>query len=191
MSAHYYAAPDDRGFSMRLNPEITGLLAKLDAAHPAVQLARNPLGSFPDRGICVNEWLRHKGYLTLRKEPTSRGTPISQCDVDWTRTLAWAEGGYYARVFLNVKGRDPEGIVGPAAYDRIRGELSHRLAQIPDDFGRPMRSLSHCMNQDSEVVRGPDLITLFGDMRWRAVGSVGWNALHVFEGGERLSEDLD
>ena len=27
----------------------------------------------------------------------------------------------------------------------------------------------------------PDLIAIFGDLHWRAVGSLGWNAIHTFE----------
>ena len=63
-----------------------------------------------DGGICVNEWLRREGYLSLKEEPAgpTRFTPDL---VDWERTVAWGEGGYYCRLFLNVAGREPEGTV--------------------------------------------------------------------------------
>jgi predicted AlkP superfamily phosphohydrolase/phosphomutase len=61
-----------------------------------------------DGGICVNEWLRREGYLVLHDEPEepARLTPEM---VDWSRTIAWGEGGYYCRLFLNVAGREPGG----------------------------------------------------------------------------------
>ena len=40
-----------------------------------------------------------------------------------------------------------------------------------------------------------DLITVFGDLRWHAIGSLGWNTLHVFEedlaASRRTDEDED
>jgi predicted AlkP superfamily phosphohydrolase/phosphomutase len=59
-------------------------------------------------GFCVNEWLRREGLLVL-KEHVTKPTPFSSSLVDWKRTRVWSEGGYYARVFFNVEGREPEG----------------------------------------------------------------------------------
>jgi predicted AlkP superfamily phosphohydrolase/phosphomutase len=57
-------------------------------------------------GVCINEWLIREGHLTLRTTPASP-TRLSMDDVDWPRTKAWGEGGYYGRVFINVRGREP------------------------------------------------------------------------------------
>ena len=43
-------------------------------------------------------------------EPAGVTSP-REAGIDWARTTAWGEGGYYARVFLNVEGREPEGTV--------------------------------------------------------------------------------
>ncbi|MGH9390901.1 MAG: alkaline phosphatase family protein, partial [Vicinamibacteria bacterium] len=56
-------------------------------------------------GICVNEWLMREGLLALRTRPAGP-EPFDPSRVDWGRTLAWGEGGYYSRLFLNVKGRE-------------------------------------------------------------------------------------
>ena len=47
-------------------------------------------------------------------------------------------GGYYARVFMNVRGREPEGTVDPEQYEQVRDDLAARLAAIPDEQGRPI-----------------------------------------------------
>ena len=46
--------------------------------------------------------------------------------IDWSRTVAWGEGGYYCRLFLNVEGREPQGVVAPDDYERVRSELKER-----------------------------------------------------------------
>ena len=55
----------------------------------------------------------HEGYLAFT-EPVTEPTPIAKAPIDWTSTVAWGDGGYYGRLFLNVKGREPGGIVEPA-----------------------------------------------------------------------------
>ena len=47
--------------------------------------------------------------------------PFGKAKVDWKRTVAWGEGGYYSRIFLNVKGREPEGVDDPSDYERVQG----------------------------------------------------------------------
>ena len=60
-----------------------------------------------DGGFCFNEWLIRKGYLTLHSYP-DRPTPIDKADIDWAHTRAWGDGGYYGRLFLNVREREPK-----------------------------------------------------------------------------------
>ena len=79
-----------------------------------------------DGGICVNEWLIREGYLTLKSYPKSL-TAIDKCEIDWSRTKAWGDGGYYARIFLNVAGREPEGTVQPEEYEAVRSELKAKF----------------------------------------------------------------
>src|SRR5205814_9829537 len=85
-----------------------------------------------DGGICVNEWLIANGYLSLAEKPASP-VPLSKAKVDWSRTKAWGEGGYYARVFLNVAGREPNGTVAPEDYEKVREELAAGLKTITDE----------------------------------------------------------
>src|SRR5204862_3051178 len=72
-----------------------------------------------DGGLCFNQWLVREGYLTLMERP-SKPTPIGKVAIDWGKTRAWGDGGYYGRLFLNVKGREPSGTIHPADYERVR-----------------------------------------------------------------------
>jgi len=135
-----------------------------------------------DGGICLNQWLIREGYLVLKEQP--RGlTPLEKCEVDWGRTRAWGGGGYYGRVFINVEGREPHGIVKPGEYEAVREELARKLEALPDPSGRPIGTVAFRPQEIYRQVRGipPDLIVYFGDLYWRAVGSVGFDGVHTFE----------
>jgi predicted AlkP superfamily phosphohydrolase/phosphomutase len=170
-------------YYVALDREIARLLELIDLRDTMVLLVSDHGGQRLDGGICVNDWLRREGLLVLKSEPPAPGTPLAKCEVDWSRTVAWAEGGYYARIFLNVRGREPEGIVEPHAYERTRGEIAHRLSRITDDRGAEIPTESHRPQRLYPRVEGiaPDLITIFGGLHWRAVGTLGWPALHLFE----------
>src|SRR4051794_11490047 len=77
-------------------------------------------------GIQVNEWLRQKASLPPAAPP-STPTPIGRCTIDWDATRVWADGGYYSRIFINVKGREPQGTVEPSEYEALRDELIREL----------------------------------------------------------------
>jgi predicted AlkP superfamily phosphohydrolase/phosphomutase len=136
-----------------------------------------------DGGIRVNEWLRREGWLATRAEPTDR-CALADVGIDWSRTKAWGDGGYYGRVFLNVRGREPEGVVDPADYERVRDELAAAIAAIPDDEGRPIGTRVFKPDEVYPRVEGvaPDLIVHFGDLYWRSVGTIGGDeGIHTFD----------
>lgn len=136
-----------------------------------------------DGGIRINEWLRREGFLVTLREPR-RTSYLSEVGVDWSRTAAWGEGGYYGRLFLNVRGREPNGTVPPQDYDRVRDELARRLAAIDDERGRPLRTQIFRPEEIYPRVEGvaPDLIIHFDDLAWRAVGTVGGDeGIHTTE----------
>ncbi len=135
-----------------------------------------------DGGIAVNEWLQREGYLKL-KEPVRGPTPIVEAKIDWARTRAWGEGGYYSRIFLNVSGREPQGAIRRADYEGVRDELIRKLEALGDAEGRPIGTKVHKPEDLYREVRGiaPDLIAIFGDLHWRSIGSLGLGAVHVTE----------
>jgi predicted AlkP superfamily phosphohydrolase/phosphomutase len=139
-------------------------------------------GSMPMGGcFCVNQWLAEKGYLALGPI-ASRGTTLESAPIDWSRTQAWGAGGYYARIFFNVRGREKEGIVATADLPRLRARLEADLSMIRTPEGKPFRTrildpmtTYHQVNGDP-----PDLMIYFDDLRWRSAGTLGHpsNFLH-------------
>ena len=93
---------------------------------------------------------------------------LSFRNVDWARTRAYSFGRHYGSVFLNVRGREPQGMVDPGRdYERTREEIADALLSYVDpDLGRPL--VGRCMLRE-EIYSGPraseapDLLLLPGD----------------------------
>ncbi|MCS6859590.1 MAG: alkaline phosphatase family protein [Abditibacteriales bacterium] len=136
-----------------------------------------------DGCINVNDWLIQNGYFKLREKPRGLVRP-RDAQVDWARTIAWGAGGYYARVWLNVKGREEQGVVDPRDYDRVCDELAAGFQRIPDEVGNPLDTKvlkTRELYPDGNLVGAPDLIVYFGDLRWRCTEDIGHEGVHSFE----------
>ena len=133
-------------------------------------------------GFCINEWLIREGYLVLEGNPSTT-TPIREAGIDWSRTRAWAEGGYYARIFVNVKDREPNGTVPITKLTETRNELREKLSKLRADDATPIDTLVRIPEETYRAVRGfpPDLMVYFDDLALRAIGSVGTDTLVVTE----------
>ena len=136
-----------------------------------------------DGGIALNEWLVQKGYLVLQEPPTAPSR-LEALKIDWSKTIAWGSGGYYGRLFLNVKGREPQGVIPPEEYEATRDRLIAEIEAIGDHHGKPIGTRVLKPEQLYKTVRGaapPDLFIYFGNLRWRSVGTVGTGTIHTFE----------
>jgi predicted AlkP superfamily phosphohydrolase/phosphomutase len=134
-------------------------------------------------GVALNEWLIQNGYLVLHEYPAAPSR-LEGVKVDWARTIAWGSGGYYGRLFLNVKGREPRGVIPPGQYEATRDQLVAELEALGDPDGRPIGTRVLKPEDLYRTVRGtapPDLFVYFGNLRWRSVGTVGTGAIHTFE----------
>jgi predicted AlkP superfamily phosphohydrolase/phosphomutase len=132
--------------------------------------------------ICINEWLIREGYLSLLEMPTTP-TPFAKLKVDWSKTKAWGDGGYYSRIFLNLKGREPQGTVDAGEYDQLRSELIEKIEAIPDEKGLPIGTKVFRPEELYQTRNGvaPDLMVYFGKLAWRSAGTVGRDSIHTFE----------
>jgi predicted AlkP superfamily phosphohydrolase/phosphomutase len=110
-------------------------------------------------------------------------TPFAKLDVDWEKTRVWSEGGYYARVFMNVKGREPQGVIAPADYESFRDLVKAKFEATVDPQGKPLGTLVFKPEEVYKSVQNvaPDLIVHFGALYWRSIGGVGYPTIHVLE----------
>lgn len=170
-----------RDYYVTLDTHIGTILDQLDD-DTAVLLVSDHGAKRMDGAICFNEWLMREGYLVLKERPASP-TPLTPAMVDWPRTAAWGNGGYYGRLFLNVRGREPEGALAPDQVDAVRSEISAKLRQLGDEAGKPIGTR---VFRPEEIYRrceriAPDLIVYFGDLSWRSAGSVGHSSVWTRE----------
>jgi predicted AlkP superfamily phosphohydrolase/phosphomutase len=171
-----------RDYYVYLDGQIGTLLDLIDA-RTAVLVVSDHGAQRMDGSICINDFLIREHWLTL-KEPPQTVTRLKDLSVDWPNTKAWGWGGYVSRVFLNVKGREAQGAVEPADYERTRDELIALLKAIPDDKGRPMRTQCFKPNEIyslDHIEQAPDLIVYFDDLFWRATEDVGHDSIWSFE----------
>jgi predicted AlkP superfamily phosphohydrolase/phosphomutase len=168
----YYRWLDEQiGSVMELLDNDTTLLVVSD--HGAQRL---------DGGFAVNEWLVNEGLLVLDEQP-KEVTPFAKLKVNWAKTKVWSDGGYYARVFFNVRGREPQGTIPAEEYEAFRDEMKARFEALTDECGKPLNSL---VFKPTEIYRNlrnvpPDLIVHFGGLFWRSIGGVGYGRVHVQE----------
>jgi predicted AlkP superfamily phosphohydrolase/phosphomutase len=83
-----------------------------------------------DRAVHLNTWLLREGFLTL-DDPANTGAEEMFAHVDWSRTQAYALG--LNGVYLNLKGRERQGIVEPGMQaELILRVISRRLREFCD-----------------------------------------------------------
>lgn len=83
------------------------------------------------RGMNVNNWLVEEGYQVLREGLSSTSAGGGLGAVDWSKTRAYALG--LGMVYLNLEGREPEGIVAPADADALMAEICERFLAARDE----------------------------------------------------------
>jgi predicted AlkP superfamily phosphohydrolase/phosphomutase len=134
-------------------------------------------------GVCFNEWLVQEGYLAFKGGLPSEMTAINDLEIDWSKTKAWGDGGYYGRLFLNIEGREPNGIVPAGEAEALRDEIADKIEAMVDHEGKPLANKALKPEQLYENANGvaPDLIVIFGELKWRSVGSLGSGSIYTFE----------
>ena len=81
------------------------------------------------RCMNLNAWLHQNGYLSLLPGKTESGDWFQ--DVDWSRTRAYTMG--LNGLYLNIRGREREGIVAPGAdAEALKEELRAKLNGLVD-----------------------------------------------------------
>jgi predicted AlkP superfamily phosphohydrolase/phosphomutase len=81
------------------------------------------------RSFNLNTWLLNNGYITRKKDAgADSAEPFS--DVDWSRTQAYGLG--LNGLYLNLHGREREGIVDLRQADVLLREIRQKLLEVRD-----------------------------------------------------------
>ncbi len=109
------------------------------------------------RGVNLNRWLLDHGYLALK--PGGDASAEWLRDVDWSRTRAYAMG--LTGIFLNLRGREAQGIVEPGAEAaRVKAELIAGLSGLCDAEATAIRDVfdTAIVYDGPYVPQAPDLL---------------------------------
>ena len=120
-----------REFYQQIDQVIGEIIPKLDANTTLMVLSDHGFAPFR-RSFNLNTWLLNHGYVTL-KEGAASDSNEPFANVDWSRTRAYGLG--INGLYLNVRGREREGIVDPAEADALLREIRQKLLDVRDPKG--------------------------------------------------------
>jgi len=146
-----------------------------------------------DHGFCsfrrcvnLNSWLHQNGYLALLDGAKESGDYFE--GVDWSRTRAYTFG--LGGLYLNLKGREAQGVVNPAEAGALKKELILRLTNLRDDErgATAMRNVyaTEALYKGPYLDAAPDLIAGYAAgyrTSWEA--AVGKVSVRVFEDNKK------
>ncbi len=111
----------------RIDRVIGDVLNNLDKDTTLIILSDHGFNSFR-MSVHLNCWLLENGFLYL-KGGTDEGKEFFE-DVDWSKTKAYALG--FGGVYINLKGREGQGIVDSFEMAQIKSAISKGLKQWQD-----------------------------------------------------------
>jgi predicted AlkP superfamily phosphohydrolase/phosphomutase len=106
-------------------------------------------------------------------------------DVDWPRTEAYSMGNY-GQIYVNLKGREPQGCVNPGAeHEEVLDRLTDRLCSLVDPESG--ETVIERVFRKEEVYRGKyvegaaDLMFQTKGMEYKALGLSDFNSPRILE----------
>jgi predicted AlkP superfamily phosphohydrolase/phosphomutase len=113
----------------RVDAMIGRVMARCDDADTVLMVLSDHGAKSFRRGFDVNRWLIDHGYMSLKADAQPGAKYLR--NVDWSQTRAYGCG--LAGIYLNLAGREAQGIVQPGAEAaRLRDELCRQLEGLID-----------------------------------------------------------
>ena len=104
---------------------------------------------------------------------------LSFNDVDWDQTVAFSKGNY-GQIYVNLKGREPNGVVEESQYEEVRGKIAERLRALKDPLdGGPWVGEVFFREEiytGPLVSDAPDIAFLPRDMRYLPLGNADFTS---------------
>jgi predicted AlkP superfamily phosphohydrolase/phosphomutase len=136
-------------------------LKSIDPGIPVLVMSDHGFGPFR-RGVNVNTWLVKEGYLKMTTADISEDVSILEY-ADWPASKAYALG--MNGLYLNLKGREKEGLVATAERRRLLEEIKGKLETIVDPKnGQKVISCAYISEDNFSknfINRAPDIILGF------------------------------
>lgn len=143
----------------RMDALVGETLAFVDAETALFVLSDHGFKPFR-RGVDLNAWLVRNGLMTLRD---GAGPGEWLRSVDWSRTQAYAIG--LGNIYVNVRGREREGIVEPGEVAAVKRDIQEALTGLHDGATLAVRRVIDVRATFDGPYRddGPELIPGFAE----------------------------
>jgi len=124
-------------------------------------------------GMAGQRVSRFRGKQTGMLDRLAESAFLSRRHIDWSKTRAYSQGNF-GQIFLNLKGRQPQGCVEPEDARALLDELKGALLEIPHpETGEPLVERV-CERDDlysgPHAHLAPDLTVVLRDWRYRTIG---------------------
>ena len=149
LAAQYGTALEE--FYQQIDQVLGEILPRLDNDTTLIVLSDHGFAPYR-KSFNLNTWLLQNGYIVMKGDSQASqdvNTPFA--GVDWTKTRAYGIG--LNGLYLNLRGRESEGIVDPAQSDVLLREIREKLLAVRD----PKNNLPAITRVDlaSEAYQGP------------------------------------
>jgi len=154
--------------------EMVGEVAKAAGENGVVFVVADHADTPNRRSVNLISRFIKKGWLAVRKLPNGR------YDYDYTRTKIYFE---QLHLYVNLKGREPNGVVDPSEYDELREAIIDEMLSLRDPKDR-RRAIPLALKKEDALyfgVWGPgggDIFFMYGP-------GFCWTGLEVLQMGEK------
>ncbi|MBN2400272.1 MAG: alkaline phosphatase family protein [Candidatus Aminicenantes bacterium] len=181
--------PDVRGAileSYRRMDDFLGRLFKKITKNDLLMIVSDHGFNAFNRGFNLNSWLHREGYLVL--QAGKKTSAKWYADVDWSKSRAFGQG--LNGIFLNLKGREINGIVNPGAEaEALKKEIKQKLLKVVDEKLKKNAIKAAFIRE--EIYRGPYTVNAPDIVVGYAVGyRVSWESAVNYVGTELFSDNL-
>jgi predicted AlkP superfamily phosphohydrolase/phosphomutase len=135
-----------------------GRILRTESAATLIVMSDHGFATF-NRAVNLNTWLYEQGFLALRS-PNDLGPDPMFAHVDWSHTQAYSLG--LNALYINMAGRERNGIVSPADRSRVVDAIATRLNDLRDPQGNLTAVASVYRARDvyhgAQLASAPDII---------------------------------
>jgi predicted AlkP superfamily phosphohydrolase/phosphomutase len=214
LAARYEGHDPIREVYQRMDRVIADTLERLSERDTLLVVSDHGFQSFR-YGFAVNQWLRNEGYLVLKEGRNEQSVAalnqvfdmsLSTDAIDWSRTRAYALG--LGQIYVNRRGREPQGIVAPEDVAPLVTEIREKIVQFVDRRHGDVRPIRKAYDLREEYGDGPAMghaaeiqlgfaenyrvawqTALMHDISWKGTDPVAEN-LYTWS-GDHCSTDRD
>jgi predicted AlkP superfamily phosphohydrolase/phosphomutase len=136
-------------FYRQMDQLLGEVLPKVDSHTTLLVLSDHGFAPY-NRSFNLNTWLLDNGYIKLKADANSDSNePFA--NVDWSQTRAYGLG--LNGLYINLRGRESNGIVEPGAADALMAEIRGKLLAVKD--AKTNLSVVTRVDLAGEVYQGP------------------------------------